>query len=407
MLRVRVGVLYGLCLLALAACQPTAPSLPSPTGSSTPSATPRPTHTATPTPRPSPTAPAVAACQTPGWGHLSLGFPRSQHRLPSLGRVRVQVLFADFEDAPATRSPQEVLALLSPQAEAFFNSQSYGRFDLELLPHFTWLRLSQPSAYYGETITAYAPHLAFLQEAVDLADAVVDFSQVDAVVLLANPDALAIPFGPTYTGFLDSGLQADGVIIPNGITSGRDLLYWGYLWLNHEMGHSLGLPDLYAYDRQDDIFPHTGGYSVMGNIYGHAPELTAMERWQLGWLDDDQVFCLAGGATQEVLLTPIEQAGGLKALLVPLPEQRLLVVESRRAIGYDEYLPEPGALVYIVDAKLPSGYGPIVVLPQDAEDYALFSATLQRGETLQAEGYWIEVLESAATYDRVRVGPAP
>lgn len=389
-------------LVLLAACAP-AVVPPAPTAS------PAPTNTALPsaTPLPSPTAPAVQQCQRPSDMHLGFGFPRSEHRLPSLGTVTAIVLFADFADAPATRSPQDVFSILSPQAEEFFTVQSYGRFKLQLQPHFVWLRLSQPSAHYGASLTTYYEHLDFLQEAVNLADPVLDFSQADAVVLINNPDAYEIQYGPTYTGFLDSGLTADGVIIPNGMTSGIDLMYWGYLWLNHELGHSLGLPDLYAYGEYNEMFPYTGGYSLMGDIFGHAPELTAFERWMLGWLDDEQVYCLARGQEVELNLMAIEQPGGLKALVTPLDENRLLVVESRRQLGFDAAMEEPGALVYIVDASVASGYGPMLVLPQTPHDMRLGQATLQLGDVLQVEQLTVRVLEHGELYDRVQVSWQP
>ncbi|MCW5888814.1 MAG: hypothetical protein KIT07_11910, partial [Anaerolineales bacterium] len=105
-------------------------------------------------------------------------------------------------------------------------------------------------------------------------------------------------------------------------------------------------------------------------------------------------------------LTPIERQGGMKAVLLPLGAGRLLVVESRRAEGYDHLLPEPGALVYVVDANVASGYGPLVVWPPAQEDAGLAQATLQRGEALNVAGYTIEVLASTAGYDRVRLAPA-
>src|SRR5690606_3912654 len=125
---------------------------------------------------------------------------------------------------------------------------------------------------------------------------------------------------------------------------------------------------------------------VMGNIFGYAPELTAFERWQLGWLDDEQILCLPSGVETEVSLTAIEQPGGLKALVTPLDDSRLLVVESRRALGYDQALEQPGALVYIVDANISSGYGPMQVLPKAVDDPDLLSSTLAQGESVEVEG---------------------
>ncbi len=74
---------------------------------------------------------------------------------------------------------------------------------------------------------------------------------------------------------------------------------WGFLWLNHESGHTMGLPDLYAYQydpaNYDDQHRFVGGFGLMGYIDGNAPEFFAFERWQLGWLEDSQIICQPEG----------------------------------------------------------------------------------------------------------------
>ncbi|MBX3049263.1 MAG: hypothetical protein KIT46_03050 [Anaerolineales bacterium] len=346
------------------------------------------------------------ACRPQRQQPLGLGFPIAADRLPAIGPLHAAVLFADFEDAPAERSPAEALAIVSPGAEEFFAELSGGRLQVQLHPQLIWLRLSQPQAHYAAGLTSFEAHLDFLQEAVDLADAAVDFSQMDLVLVLTNPDATGIPYGPAFTGFADHGIQADGVTIANGITSGSDLLHWGHLWLNHEMGHSLGLPDLYAYPgaaaAEADQFAFTGEFSLMGNIFGQAPELTAIERWMLGWLEDEQVLCLSNPGQWEITLTALEQQDAqTKAIMLPLADGQMLVIEARRPLGYDWRLQQPGALVYLVDTHRDSGYGPLRVLAPEGKLPG--QAALQAGESLQYEGVSVQVLESGAEFDRLWV----
>src|ERR1700754_2989717 len=59
------------------------------------------------------------------------------------------------------------------------------------------------------------------------------------------------------------------------ITAGNDMFSWGYRWINHEFGHTIGFLDLYLYTttvngtRVNQFF-YSGGWDIMGNIGGHA-----------------------------------------------------------------------------------------------------------------------------------------
>lgn len=329
----------------------------------------------------------------PAAQQVGVGFPVPQPRLPALGTVRGTVLFVDFQDFTAQLTPQEVFAMVSPGAEQRFEAMSYGGMQLVLEPHLQWLRLSQDAADYGAGLTSGGEHRAFIQEAVSAADADVDFSETDVLIVLSAPNAAGVPYGPTWMGVPGFDIVADGNVITNGVTSGHDLLYWGSAWLNHELGHSMSLPDLYNFGAGPPGF--TRPFSLMDLIDSSAPELMAWERWQLGWLDDSQVACDAIDA--DVSLTAIETAGGTKAAIVRTSETRVLVAESRRALGYDALLGEEGVVVSVVDASIPSGSGPIQVLNGQA--------VLGVGGSVTADGFVVEVIASDDDGDVVRFSP--
>ena len=179
---------------------------------------------------------------------VALGIPKVDGLAPSTGRVNVAVLFVDFKDVPARRTLDSVYSIIHPIARDFYEETSYGRMELNLQPHFEWLRLSKSSIHYSTAIYRGQSHLDFIQEAVDLADDEVDFSQTHAVLVISNPEAEAIALGPTFKSTDPKyHIKADGASIPTGITSGYDLNYWGGIWLAHEFGHSMSLPDLYHY----------------------------------------------------------------------------------------------------------------------------------------------------------------
>lgn len=316
---------------------------------------------------------------------VHLGFPRMAPALPSIGNVRVKVIFVDFSDAVATRTPQNVFGILSPGSEDLWRGTSYGKLNLTLDPSFGWLRMSKPSTQYGWSALTNALHRAYIQEAVNLALAAgADFSTCDAVAVMSNPDAGAISNGPTFVaGSVANGIAAGGKTLTVAITSGRDLLGWGYKWFSHEGGHMMGLADLYAYDGPQHRF--VGDYSLMGLISGTAPEYLGWERWLLGWLDDDQVVAPDHGVST-IALTPIEAAGGRKLVVVPTGATTAVVVEYRRPLGLDTALVKTGLLVYAIDTSLRSGEGVIQVLPGNDADTRKVNNTLGAGQSLTASG---------------------
>ena len=348
------------------------------------------------------TAPSdPAACRLPArFSDLGLGLPRVANRLKAAGDVRIAVVFVDFSDAVATRTPQQVFSILSPTAENYFRGVSYGRMNLILEPTFTWRRMSKPTSGYGWSSLTFAAHRTYIQEALDLSVGV-NFSQSDGFLIISNPDAGALTNGPAFVASAASGVNAGGKTLWNGATSGRDLVGWGGYWANHELGHALGLPDLYAYSGAGHRF--VGGFSLMGLISGHSREYFAWERWLLGWIDDAQVSCASSGAS-EVVLTPVERTGGTKIVVVPTSATTAIVAESRRAEGFDTNGSfTPGVLVYFIDTSIGSGNGVLKVLPINDADSNKGSVPLQPGGSVAFSGVTVTVVSRDASGDRVRV----
>ncbi|MEM7093060.1 MAG: hypothetical protein AAF567_08655 [Actinomycetota bacterium] len=337
---------------------------------------------------------------------ISFGIPRSDLLAPSVGTVNIAVLFADFPDVPTARSVEDVWSIFDGTTARFYRDNSYGRLELNYTPHLAWLDMSQPSAYYGEALRDGELHRQFIQEAVTLADPVVDFGPFDLVLVVSNPLASAIPYGPVFVSDDPSyGIAADGRIFTTSVTSGYDLNHWGAIWLAHEMGHTMAMPDLYAFEGADNL-RFTGQFSIMGDIAGASPELFAFERWRLGWLDHAQIACHQSGSAQ-FTLSPIETPGGLKAAVVPLDSNRVLVVESRRALGFDSGMPVEGAVVYLVDGSVPSGFGPLVVAPGADAGPLKSQAPLTAGESYRHASVTVTVVAAGPHGDTVEVSVDP
>jgi M6 family metalloprotease-like protein len=251
-------------------------------------------------------------CRLPvadGRGDVSIGgWPRIDERLKSTGDVIATVVMVDFPDAPATMTPTDAFARISQSADVF-KEMSYGKFNYTFKPQLKWYRMSKNSSDYVAGGWTFIKHRDYITEAAKLADADVDFSKTDSLIILANPDARGMGYsGPAFSAIRKSGITLDGKYISNGATSAYDLNNWKSIWLNHEVTHTLGLVDLYAFTQSNpanryDGLRYTGEFSYMGlsSYESNAPSLFAYERWNLGWIDDSQIKCLKDVKSTELI----------------------------------------------------------------------------------------------------------
>jgi len=354
----------------------------------------------------------TAPCKLPvadGRGDVAIGgWPRIPQRMKSIGTVISQVIMVDFPDAPATMSTKDAFAKIAGATDTF-KEVSYGKFNYVMQPTAKWYRMSKKSSDYVAGGWTFDKQKSYILEATALADKDVDFSKSDSFIILANPDAVGMGSqGPAFSPMANDGITLDGHYIGNGATSAHDLNYWGSIWANHELTHTLGMVDLYTFNPSqygNYGFPFTGDFSYMGDssFQSNSPGLFAFERWNIGWIDDSQIFC-SSDKTISQTITPVETPGGLKAVIVLINKTKALVVESRRPIGLDKNLAKSGALVYVVDSSIQSGMGPIKVYPSDvATDPSYKQAPRAVGESVTAEGITVTVTASDPSGDTVKI----
>jgi M6 family metalloprotease-like protein len=365
-----------------------------------------------PTPASAPTN--ITDCKLPvadGRGDVSIGgWPRIDERLKSTGDVTATVVMVDFPDAPASMTPTDAFARISPAADVF-KEMSYGKFNYTFKPKLKWYRMSKNSSDYVAGGWTFIKHRDYITEAAKLADADIDFSKTDSLIILANPDARGMGYsGPAFAATRKSGITLDGKYISNGATSAYDLNDWKSIWLNHEVTHTLGLVDLYAFTQSNpanrhDGLRYTGEFSYMGlsSYESNAPSLFAFERWNLGWIADSQIKCLKDAKSTE-LISPVQTSGGVKAVIIPISRTKAVVIESRRALGIDKNIAKSGALVYVVDSSIQSGQGPVKVFPSDvSSDPRYLKAPRALGESITTEGITVKVTKSDDSGDTVEI----
>lgn len=362
----------------------------------------------------------------------SVGFP-VQHHLPSLtGELRVAVLFADFPDAAAAHSTHTEYALGQlDYAEAYLEASSYGKLDVEFVPLHRWLRVGSPTSEALLPIGEVSPMV--VRQVRDLAAGDLELSSVDAILMVFPSSHFFAGFASTLVDGADS---LTGLAVANSryLGEAREPDGWGPVAL-HELIHVLGLPDLYDYggpggfalsrvDSQARIPDPPIGQSwhrvkvgLMG-LQAQFPsqyatylnahdEMLGWSRWQLGWLGPARVECV-DRTEATVRLTPLAQPGdGVAMAAVPAAHNKIIVIESRRRLGYDtnpSYLSEfvsygdvdpdqygDRVLVYTVDPTLRGGRRPVRFSGDDGFGYLDSFPFLKVGESIAVAGYTIAV----------------
>ena len=377
----------------------------------------------------------------PSPGGFTVGFPRPTW-VPSVGKLRIAVLFVDFPDGVADYSTREeaehdeysfyrtnLVAI-----EEYLETASYGKLDVEMVPLHGWLRARHSLAAFFTN----RPDLGGVVsedisvEAVELALAEMDFSEIDVVVTV-------LPSAYFFGGLAGGAVQISDKLIPT-LHIGLLLNFvikdtagpWGFTG-THELAHVLGLTDLYPKKGFDIPYPPAdmkwvtlevglmglqGRYlaprSATGVIDGHSLyAMLAWSRWQLGWLEPSQIRCIVEPSAT-VTLTAIDQPGdGVAMIAVPVGETEVIVIESRRIRAFDrgvfwgydrdvvDVVNDGGVLVYTVDSSLSEL--PIRYATDGGEGILDQSPILPVGTSITVKGYEITVVEDTGDTHTVRV----
>lgn len=345
--------------------------------------------------------------------YLSAGFPMSRYRdVESKGAIKIAVIYVQFPDAKPSESLSTLHQRIESHVYGIYNEMSFGALSVDLVASSDWIMMDKPSTSYNilQSEAKYSSVVKFVTEAVSKADPGIDFTDIDAVAVFSTElaDGVAGDFQWTLQERIPTN-EGRG-IISTVITGGE---WWRVdsdpMALAHELGHVLGLQDLYYGDSSDafeDAHKFVGNFDLMGTglSVSAAPTLFGWDRWRLGWIDDSQVVCASPSEGTQVDINALQSDAGVILLVIPLSSTRVIVVESRRAVGWDQHLVESGALVYLVDANIETAEGPIKILaggPSDGFD----SAPLSAGEYTDALAYTITSLEAATWGDRIYITP--
>jgi immune inhibitor A len=223
-----------------------------------------------------------------------------------------------------------------------------------------WYTAANTMAYYGAPAGGGNDNNQnlhkLLREAVQAADAAVDFSQYDANNnRLIDGICLVHSGRDEATGGGSNAIWSKMTYYPG--TLRVDGVYVGYYFIvsedspvgviAHEYGHMLGLPDLYDTDYSST---GVGTWDLMGSGAwtngGRTPvHLSAWSKMYLGWLDITTISNFVEGYQ----LRTTSNIGG-KAIKLPTESsQQFFLLEVRYNMNYDRYIAGSGLLIWHID----------------------------------------------------------
>ena len=321
-----------------------------------------------------PDLPLVRFLSRPGnvHGWLDLGPGIVLGRLPDgrvrqRGTIRAAMIVIDDPNYPAEentggkgntrpdgtplRTARDHLEYFAQDAADFMRASSYGLCSIEvtLIESGTAIGVFRLSGKNADTYPAIRGGNvnAYVLEALEVAkDALLKAgSNFDVLYVTAAENFEPISYGPTDVRgdkLWALGLDSYGALVRIGQDSYKKFKKKAFI---HELGHDLGLPDLYVdgagsqrdpFDGKVDAYPAVGHWGIMSQINSPSHDFLGWEKWQMGWIDDSQVAVVRENGTTEHALTASSVPGGNKLVVIPGPKAGVAyVVEYKRAAGVE------------------------------------------------------------------------
>ncbi|GEM_PF-4154309 len=269
--------------------------------------------------------------------------------------VRVPVILIDYPDAPATVTAEEIEERLfgtsvSPTMSEYYAEVSYGQFGIDGDVYGPYRVGTDYAAY------AASDRVAFITEAVSLADADVDFSRydsdgdgyVDGVIVVASEYIVVLGYEGAHMSTIPDYATDDGVVVSE-YTSQREDASVGIFC--HEFGHVLGLPDLYGFGSGQAIGIGEWGLMGSGTSLDPPPHFCAWSKIELGWIVPEEIT----ESVADLAVPRVEDsAQAFKIYMRGLEGERHMILENRQKTGMDADLPGAGLLVWQTAYRDPS-----------------------------------------------------
>lgn len=333
-------------------------------------------------------------------------------------KVQVIPIYASDTEKPKN-SPEEDYGRYTDVLSTWAKYSSDGESSIEIRYPDSYIEFSNKVSSYNidhENRHDSPEHMKFVKDLVQNVDSKINFSGANLIIVVVPPGT---PLKNFQQGSLKDFVTQEGSIrhgstmYPFTLTGLETVKFSNFLspfWWIHELYHSgYGLNDHYGDTKKDVNTEYGLGHWTLMTPYGG--DLSAWEKWILGFVTDSQVHCVNPNQTTTRWIAPSSVKSNEKKLLViPISQTKGIVLESIRAAGlyYKISKESEGLLPYVVDLEIVGhGLGMKLILPTNRNPnqppFFLSQAPLREGESVISNGFKITVVESGNFGDVVRV----
>jgi len=297
---------------------------------------------------------------------------------PTTGKCSILALPVEFPDVKHHTKREEISRRVFQELRSYYKEASYNQLAVEGYVA-DWIELPKSASSYGISNwgSPSEKRRVFERDVIQLADSVVDFSRYDVVVILAAGRATVWAYSTTPMIRTNDGVTVERITVQTEYTA------WGTF--AHELGHQLGLPDLYDYAIAAGLGVYVeaaiyvGPYGLMSRST-ERPNMLGWCKMTLGWIPFSGIQTVRPGEVKSIKIHSLESLSNETMVVkIQIDSKQYYVVEVRERIGYDSVLPNSGVLVSYVDELVASGDGPVRLVDGDPATKTLDDAPFDVG----------------------------
>jgi M6 family metalloprotease-like protein len=320
-----------------------------------------------------------------------------------IGEQKTVVLLMKFQDMRSEPDPPSHYSdRIFSEMNAYYLEASFGQVSVSGKVY-GWYTLPQPWSYYINSQYPLGNRRVMMEDSVKTADSRVDFRNFRYAMIVFNNHLVAPPDCCVAFAEGDQDFQTGDGLVRLGVllypvTKG-DPAHAPLGVFAHEFAHNFGLSHSLS-----------GNWDVMSGCNGplcdKPPHPISYNKIKLGWITSAQVRTINPGESTTVELHELEtKSSSCRAVKIPLSNGMYYLIESRKRVGFDAYLPGEGVLISHVDENRNE---PSHLVDANPGTSTLDDAAWQVGQTFTdtTNSVSVTILESSAhSYTiSVRVG---